>query len=48
MFFAGMASVYFGVFGFVSVHRGLAPASARSRDIEAYFGFVMSLFMRSA
>ena len=47
MFFAGMAYCYFVVFGFVfKFIAGFAPASvAVSPDIEAYFGFVMSLFI---
>ena len=50
MFFAGMAYCYFVVFGFVfKFIAGFAPASvAVSPDIEAYFGFVMSLLSRSA
>ncbi|MEO8186510.1 MAG: twin-arginine translocase subunit TatC [Burkholderiaceae bacterium] len=46
MFFAGMAYCYFVVFGFVfKFIAGFAPASVSvSPDIEAYFGFVMSLF----
>ena len=47
MFFAGMAYCYFVVFGFVfKFIAGFAPASVSvSPDIEAYFGFVMSLFI---
>ena len=47
MFFAGMAYCYFVVFGFVfKFIAGFAPASVSvSPDIEAYFGFVMSMFI---
>ena len=47
MFFAGMAYCYFVVFGFVfKFISGFAPASVQvAPDIEAYFGFVMSLFI---
>ena len=47
MFFAGMAYCYFVVFGFVfKFIAGFAPVSVQvSPDIEAYFGFVMSLFI---
>jgi sec-independent protein translocase protein TatC len=47
MFFAGMAYCYFVVFGLVfKFIAGFAPASVSvSPDIEAYFGFVMSLFI---
>ncbi len=47
MFFTGMAYCYFVVFGFVfKFIAGFAPASVSvSPDIEAYFGFVMSLFI---
>ena len=47
MFFLGMAYCYFVVFGFVfKFIAGFAPASVSvSPDIEAYFGFVMSLFI---
>ena len=47
MFFAGMAYCYFVVFGFVfKFIAGFAPVSVQvAPDIEAYFGFVMSLFI---
>ena len=47
MFFAGMAYCYFVVFGFVfKFIAGFAPASVSvSPDIEAYFSFVMGLFI---
>ena len=47
MFFAGMAYCYYVVFGFVfKFIAGFAPASVSvSPDIEAYFGFVMSMFI---
>lgn len=47
MFFAGMAYCYFVVFGFVfKFISGFAPVSVQvAPDIEAYFGFVMSLFI---
>lgn len=47
MFAAGMAYCYFVVFGFVfKFIAGFAPASvAVSPDIEAYFGFVMTMFL---
>ncbi|MBA3254187.1 MAG: twin-arginine translocase subunit TatC, partial [Burkholderiaceae bacterium] len=47
MFFVVMAYCYFIVFGFVfKFIAGFAPASVSvSPDIEAYFGFVMSLFI---
>jgi sec-independent protein translocase protein TatC len=47
MFFAGMAYCYFVVFGFVfKFIASFAPVSVQvSPDIEAYFGFVMSLFI---
>ena len=47
MFAAGMAYCYFVVFGFVfKFIAGFAPASVQvSPDIEAYFGFVMTMFL---
>jgi sec-independent protein translocase protein TatC len=47
MFAAGMAYCYFVVFGFVfKFIAGFAPASVSvSPDIEAYFGFVMTMFL---
>jgi sec-independent protein translocase protein TatC len=47
MFAAGMAYCYFVVFGFVfQFIAGFAPASVSvSPDIEAYFGFVMTMFL---
>ncbi|MDQ3188370.1 MAG: twin-arginine translocase subunit TatC [Pseudomonadota bacterium] len=47
MFFAGMSYCYFVVFGFVfKFIAGFAPASVSvSPDIEAYFSFVMGLFI---
>ncbi|MGH6609476.1 MAG: twin-arginine translocase subunit TatC [Burkholderiaceae bacterium] len=47
MFFAGMAYCYYVVFGFVfKFIAGFAPASvAVSPDIEAYFSFVMGMFL---
>jgi len=47
MFAAGMAYCYFIVFGFVfKFIAGFAPHSvAVSPDIEAYFGFVMGMFL---
>jgi sec-independent protein translocase protein TatC len=47
MFFAGMAYCYFVVFGFVfKFIAGFAPASVSvSPDIEAYFSFVMGMFL---
>lgn len=47
MFAAGMAYCYFVVFGFVfKFIAGFAPQSVSvSPDIEAYFGFVMGMFL---
>lgn len=47
MFFLGMAYCYFVVFGFVfKFIAGFAPANVTvAPDIEAYFGFVLSMFM---
>jgi sec-independent protein translocase protein TatC len=47
MFFAGMAYCYFIVFGFVfKFIAGFAPASVNvAPDIEAYFGFVLGMFL---
>lgn len=47
MFFVGMAYCYYVVFGFVfKFIAGFAPASVSvSPDIEAYFGFVLGMFM---
>lgn len=47
MFFAGMAYCYFVVFGFVfKFIAGFAPATVSvSPDIEAYFSFVMGMFL---
>jgi sec-independent protein translocase protein TatC len=47
MFFAGMAYCYFIVFGFVfRFIAGFAPASVSvSPDIEAYFSFVIGMFL---
>ena len=47
MFFLGMAYCYFVVFGLVfKAITGFAPASvAVSPDIEAYFGFVLGMFL---
>ncbi len=47
MFFTGMAYCYFVVFGFVfKFIAGFAPASVSvSPDIEAYFSFVMGMFV---
>ena len=47
MFFAGMAYCYFVVFGFVfKFIASFAPASVSvSPDIEAYFSFVMGMFV---
>jgi sec-independent protein translocase protein TatC len=47
MFFVGMAYCYFIVFGLVfQFIAGFAPASVSvSPDIEAYFGFVMGMFL---
>ncbi len=47
MFFLGMAYCYFVVFGFVfKFIAGFAPASVNvSPDIEAYFSFVMGMFL---
>jgi len=47
MFFAGMAYCYFVVFGFVfKFIAGFAPASVNvSPDIEAYFSFVLGMFL---
>jgi sec-independent protein translocase protein TatC len=47
MFFLGMAYCYYIVFGFIfKFIAGFAPASVSvSPDIEAYFGFVLSLFL---
>jgi sec-independent protein translocase protein TatC len=47
MFFAGMAYCYFVVFGFVfRFISGFAPMSVTvSPDIEAYFGFVLGMFL---
>lgn len=47
MFFAGMAYCYYVVFGFVfKFIAGFAPTSvAVSPDIEAYFSFVMGMFL---
>lgn len=47
MFFAGMAYCYFVVFGFVfKFIAGFAPTSvAVAPDIEAYFGFVLGMFL---
>ncbi|MGH6624220.1 MAG: twin-arginine translocase subunit TatC, partial [Burkholderiaceae bacterium] len=47
MFFLGMAYCYYVVFGFVfKFIAGFAPASVSvSPDIEAYFGFVLGMFM---
>jgi sec-independent protein translocase protein TatC len=47
MFALGMAYCYFIVFGFVfKFIAGFAPASVSvSPDIEAYFGFVMGMFL---
>jgi sec-independent protein translocase protein TatC len=47
MFFAGMAYCYFVVFGFVfKFIASFAPASVTvSPDIEAYFSFVMGMFV---
>jgi sec-independent protein translocase protein TatC len=47
MFFLGMAYCYFVVFGFVfKFIAGFAPASVNvSPDIEAYFGFVLGMFL---
>ncbi len=47
MFFAGMAYCYYVVFGFVfKFIAGFAPASVTvSPDIEAYFSFVMGMFL---
>ncbi len=47
MFFLGMAYCYFVVFGFVfKFVAGFAPESvAVAPDIEAYFGFVLGMFL---
>ena len=47
MFFLGMAYCYFIVFGLIfKAITGFAPASvAVSPDIEAYFGFVLGMFL---
>jgi sec-independent protein translocase protein TatC len=47
MFFLGMAYCYFVVFGFVfKFIAGFAPASVNvSPDIEAYFSFVLGMFL---
>lgn len=47
MFFAGMAYCYYIVFGFVfKFIAGFAPASVMvAPDIEAYFSFVMGMFL---
>ena len=47
MFFAGMAYCYYVVFGFVfKFIAGFAPASVMvAPDIEAYFSFVMGMFL---
>lgn len=47
MFFVGMAYCYFVVFGFVfKFIAGFAPVSVQvSPDIEAYFSFVMGMFI---
>jgi sec-independent protein translocase protein TatC len=47
MFFAGMTYCYFVVFGFVfRFITGFAPMSVTvSPDIEAYFGFVLGMFL---
>jgi sec-independent protein translocase protein TatC len=47
MFFLGMAYCYFVVFGFVfKFIAGFAPATVNvSPDIEAYFSFVMGMFL---
>jgi sec-independent protein translocase protein TatC len=47
MFFLGMSYCYFVVFGFVfKFIAGFAPSSVSvSPDIEAYFGFVLGMFM---
>jgi sec-independent protein translocase protein TatC len=47
MFFLGMAYCYYVVFGFVfKFIAGFAPTSVSvSPDIEAYFGFVLGMFM---
>lgn len=47
MFFLGMAYCYFVVFGFVfKFIAGFAPATVNvAPDIEAYFGFVLGMFL---
>jgi sec-independent protein translocase protein TatC len=47
MFFLGMAYCYFIVFGFVfKFIAGFAPATVNvAPDIEAYFGFVLGMFL---
>jgi len=47
MFFLGMAYCYYVVFGFVfKFIAGFAPTSVNvSPDIEAYFGFVLGMFL---
>jgi len=47
MFFMGMAYCYFVVFGFVfKFIAGFAPISVNvSPDIDAYFGFVLGMFL---
>lgn len=47
MFFLGMAYCYFVVFGFVfKFIAGFAPATVNvAPDIEAYFGFVLGMFI---